>query len=178
VTLDRVYYQWHLANSKKWQRHSDSLLSAQSLLSERSDIRSASYVSANVRGLAFYINDSISVLSSHAKELAMDATYGTNNKGMELFAVLAEFDGAGVPLAYCFVDVFEDNHKNKRNAEHSLPVFATTERFWIQSNFFRDRQGPSGDLCDWPDLAKCYNPAVLLACGAGGPCKTWDFKGN
>jgi hypothetical protein len=48
-----------------------------------------------------YINDSIRV---HA--LAMDATYGTNDKGMKLFAVMAEFDGTGISLAYCFVDVF------------------------------------------------------------------------
>jgi hypothetical protein len=67
--------------------------------------------------LAFYINDSISVLSSHAKELAMDATYGTHNKGMQPFVVLVEFDGTRLPLAYCFVDVFEDNRKGERNAE-------------------------------------------------------------
>ena len=120
MTLYQVYYQWHLANSK--QRHSDSFLSAQSLLSERSDIRSASYVSSNVRGLAFYINDSISVFSSHAKELAMDATYGTNNKGIGLFAVLARFDGTGVPLAYCFVDVSEDNRKGERNTEPGATI--------------------------------------------------------
>jgi hypothetical protein len=51
---------------------SDSFLSAQSLLSKSPDIRSFSYV-------AFYINGSIRVLASRAKELAMDATYGTNN---------------------------------------------------------------------------------------------------
>ena len=33
----------------------------------------------------------------------MDATFGTNNAGMDLFAILAELDGTGVPLAYCFV---------------------------------------------------------------------------
>ena len=27
--------------------------------------------------------------------MAMDVTYGTNNMGMELFAVMAEVDGAG-----------------------------------------------------------------------------------
>ena len=47
----------------------------------------------------------------------MDATYGTNNMGADLFAVLAEVDGTGVPLAYCFVDVFKENKKGKRNAE-------------------------------------------------------------
>ncbi|KAI9806204.1 MAG: hypothetical protein M1825_006319 [Sarcosagium campestre] len=34
----------------------------------------------------------------------MDVTYGTNNAGMELFAVLAELDGTGVPLAYLFLE--------------------------------------------------------------------------
>jgi hypothetical protein len=52
--------------------------------------------------------------------------------GMGLFAVMVEVDGAGtlsfilnrksvlcfgIPLAYCFVDVFEDDRKGKRNAE-------------------------------------------------------------
>ena len=67
--------------------------------------------------LAFFILNSISALASRTKELAMDATYGTNKMGVDLFAVLAEVDGIGVPLAYCFVDVFKDNRKGKRNAE-------------------------------------------------------------
>ena len=127
VALHQVYYQWHQVNSKKWRRHSDSFLSAQSLLSENPSICSFSYVAANVRGLAFYINDSIQVLASRAKELAMDATYGTNNKGIELFAVMAEFDGTGVPLAYCFVDVFEDNGKCERKAEPGAVIGILTQ---------------------------------------------------
>ena len=35
-----------------------------------------------------------------AKELLMEATYGTNNSGMELFTILAEVDGIGTTLAY------------------------------------------------------------------------------
>ena len=34
----------------------------------------------------------------------MDATFGTNNVRMDLFAVLAEYDGTGVPVAYCFIE--------------------------------------------------------------------------
>ncbi|KAF5175078.1 Atp-dependent dna helicase pif1 [Thalictrum thalictroides] len=36
--------------------------------------------------------------------MAIDATYGTNSAGCDLFAVLAEFDGTGVPLAYLFLE--------------------------------------------------------------------------
>ena len=38
------------------------------------------------------------------KEVAIDATFGKNNAGMDLYAVLAELDGTGVPLAYLFVE--------------------------------------------------------------------------
>jgi len=56
------------------------------------------------------------MLGPHAKELAMDATFGTNNAGIDLFAVLAEVDGTGVPLAYCFMEVVENNNKGERRA--------------------------------------------------------------
>ena len=95
VASHQVYYQWHLGNSAKWRRHSDPVLSAQSLLSERPDIDSIYQTAANVRALTFYIKEAIDALVPHAQEMAMDATYGTNNMGMELFAVMAEVDGAG-----------------------------------------------------------------------------------
>lgn len=68
----------------------------------------SSYVSeywevGNVKGLAFYIKESLRSMRP-AKELAMDATYGINSSGMELFGVLGELDGTGVPLAYMFVE--------------------------------------------------------------------------
>ncbi|KAI0992617.1 hypothetical protein K3495_g15568, partial [Podosphaera aphanis] len=59
---------------------------------------------ANVRALGFYIRASIDALSATTREIAIDATYGTNNAGMELYAVLAELDGTGAPMAYLFVE--------------------------------------------------------------------------
>lgn len=46
----------------------------------------------------------------------MDETYGTNNSKMGLSAVLAEFGGAGIPVAYLLVDVEEDA-EGKRKAD-------------------------------------------------------------
>ena len=46
----------------------------------------------------------------------MDATFGTNNAGMDLFALLAELDGTGVPLAYCFVETI-----SAKQTRHSEP---------------------------------------------------------
>ncbi|KAI0997184.1 hypothetical protein K3495_g11001 [Podosphaera aphanis] len=61
------------------------------------------FTTANLRALAIYIHASISNLAQNTKEIAIDVTFGTNNAGMDLFAVLAEFDGTGTPLVYLFV---------------------------------------------------------------------------
>ena len=46
----------------------------------------------------------MTALIPSAKEVAMDGTFGTNHSGMDLFALLAEFDGSGFPLGYFFVE--------------------------------------------------------------------------
>jgi hypothetical protein len=128
VTAHQVYYQWQQSNSKLWRRNQDSLKSAQILLSEYQEYPSSLNFSGNMRALAFYISDSVNALAHHTKELAIDATFGTNNMGMDLFVVLAEVDGTGVPLAYCFMDVFNDNSRGVRRADprattHLLDLF-------------------------------------------------------
>jgi hypothetical protein len=53
--------------AEKWRRHSNSFLSAKAYCS---DIHASIYVTGNVRGVAFCINDSIRVLTFCAKEFA------------------------------------------------------------------------------------------------------------
>ncbi|KAI1007157.1 hypothetical protein K3495_g1059 [Podosphaera aphanis] len=80
------------------------VVSATRLLEELGDKYSHEvFTTANLRALATYIHASISNLAQNTKEIAIDATFGTNNAGMDLFALLAEFDGTGTPLAYLFV---------------------------------------------------------------------------
>ena len=55
--------------------------------------------------MAFYICSSMRLLASKSRELAMDSTFGTNNAGMDLFVILAEVDGTGIPLTYCFIQM-------------------------------------------------------------------------
>ncbi|POS84503.1 hypothetical protein EPUL_004021 [Erysiphe pulchra] len=46
----------------------------------------------------------MSSLALQNKELAIDAIFGTNNAGMELYSVVAKLDGTAVPLAYLVVE--------------------------------------------------------------------------
>lgn len=78
----QVYYQWQQANSGAWKRDPDQFLSASKFLTETgNEYRHEIFKSGNIRGLAIYVGVSISVLVSQARELVIDATYGTNNLG-------------------------------------------------------------------------------------------------
>ena len=62
------------------------------------------FESGNMRALAYFCHETMTALVPLVKEVSMDATFGTNNSGMDLFALLAEFDGSGFPLGYFFVE--------------------------------------------------------------------------
>ena len=106
VAQHQVYYRWQQANMATWRRHHDALLSAEYLLNEQPALYDHRvYTSGASKGVALYVRRSIKALISKPKELAMDSTFGTNNAGMDLFSILAEVDGKGIPLAYCFTQM-------------------------------------------------------------------------
>jgi hypothetical protein len=96
---------------------------------------------------------------------------------------MAEFDETGIPLAYCFVDVFEDNRKGERNAvlataqeltSKTTPTVIFEAGFiksyqWVEPCLFWNREGPGGDLCGWSDLARRDDPTMLFACTMDAP---------
>ncbi|KAI0994329.1 hypothetical protein K3495_g13853 [Podosphaera aphanis] len=105
IAEHQVYYQWRQANKSHWRRENDPVLSEGILLEENRDMyHHRSIFVANFRALGFYIRASIDALSGTTREIVIDTTYGTNNAGMELNAVLAELDRTGAPMAYLFVE--------------------------------------------------------------------------
>ncbi|KAI0994016.1 hypothetical protein K3495_g14167 [Podosphaera aphanis] len=108
----QIYYLWQKANTRHWKRNDKQFESSKLLFEKKSEeFFHLEFSVANYRGLAFYINASISTLALRTKELAIDATYGTNSAGSDLFAVLAEFDGTGVPSAYLFIEKSVENSR-------------------------------------------------------------------
>lgn len=103
ITRRQVHYLQKQKISSSWRRHDDSFLSTELLLSDSHIVSNAIYRHGNVQGIAFYITEALSLLKSSSRELVMDSTFGTNNLGISLYAVLAELDGTGVPIAYCFL---------------------------------------------------------------------------
>jgi hypothetical protein len=113
VTRHQVYYIWQKANAEIWQRDPDPFISATMLLSEDNGYQHhhGVFTAGNVRALAFFAPKPIKRLAKSATQL-VDATFGTNSGGMDLFAVLAELEGTGVPLGYCLVELLKPPQAN------------------------------------------------------------------
>lgn len=130
-----------------WRLHQHELYSAQKVLGAHVDGGGASSYSVHVfevgliRALAFYVHGAL-VQLVRAKEFAMDATYGTNSCGMELFVVLAELYGTDIPLAYMFICKNSNREEGVVNNEGDMAVTLfqippTIERQRSQSDFLR-----------------------------------------
>ena len=105
IAQHQIYYQWQQANKRNWRHDDNEFVSSTLLLGGISDkYRHETFILSNLRDLGIYINASISSLALTTREIAIDTTFGTNNAGMSLFAVLAELDGIEIPLAYLFLE--------------------------------------------------------------------------
>jgi len=104
VTEGQIRYIWHTLTCQLWLRDKDAFVSATKYADECVGIDSCQLTSAGYEGLVLVNKFAVHKLSGGHKveEMTMDATYGTNSAGYSLFAVLAEVDGTGVPLAYMF----------------------------------------------------------------------------
>lgn len=99
----QVYYRWQQGSSCIWRLNDNQLRSAQKYLQTRgNEYETQLFHHGNVRALVIFVKESLRKCSTR-KELVMNSTYGINSSGSDLFAVLAENDCAGVPLAYMFV---------------------------------------------------------------------------
>jgi hypothetical protein len=85
------------------------------------------YTSGNLQGLAIFAHSIINELAKSAVEVSMDTTFGTNNAATDLFAVLAEMDGTGVPLAYIFVGLLDDSTTGSKKQGGSSGASANSE---------------------------------------------------
>jgi hypothetical protein len=98
VEEHHVYYRWQLANRHRWHLDDDAFKSAQMLLADNSDaFHAAEFCQDNVRAIGIYCLKMISALKGSTTEVAIDATYGTNQNGSDLYSVIAEEPGVHVP---------------------------------------------------------------------------------
>ena len=123
LTEHQVRYVWHALTSRVWLRNPDAFVSAQTYASQEPQTDSTLLTCPGYEGLCILDKATVAELKKPGivEELSIDATYGTNSAGYTLYAVLAELDGTGIPLAYMFA---RPTNMPKATAQEMINAFS------------------------------------------------------
>jgi hypothetical protein len=69
-------------------------------------------------------------------ELGVDATYGTNSSGLECYAFMTEYDGAGLPLVYFLLSTVTSTTIGKRRDAIAGLAAVLRDKYDIHPRFF------------------------------------------
>ncbi|KAK7206714.1 hypothetical protein BZA70DRAFT_112439 [Myxozyma melibiosi] len=95
---------WRKANEENCRLHPDPRQSTLLLLEEYPAFTGKQYTADNMYCIAIFSNDIISRIKSTVNEVAIETTYKINRTDVELFSILAEVDGTGIPVCYAFLE--------------------------------------------------------------------------
>lgn len=118
-----MYYEWKQANKSSWRRRDNQITSLTMLQELGNDYHCEIFRNANFRTMGKYICALIDALKSKTRQVTIDATFGTKNAAMDLYAPLAELDGTRVPMIYFFV---KKNKMTGSGSAGTIPQALTT----------------------------------------------------
>ncbi|KAJ7206101.1 hypothetical protein GGX14DRAFT_367487 [Mycena pura] len=105
-TQKSVYNQWYKQYQVNWRLHDDELKSAKMLLEELAagSTHEVEVVHLPEKGsfhaVAFVLPSLLRKYGQKIREIALDSTFKTTRSGYELFGLLGEVSGSGVPLGF------------------------------------------------------------------------------
>ncbi|CAG8487299.1 954_t:CDS:2, partial [Scutellospora calospora] len=109
-SIQQAYYWWSIESHKIYFRDSNPLLSAKRLLEEYNQEIIVDNLDSSTPTLGFLTLLFGRLFNNKFDAIAIDATYGTNNLGCELYSLLGIIDGAGFPLSYLFVSAGKNHN--------------------------------------------------------------------
>ncbi|KAI0643577.1 hypothetical protein C8Q79DRAFT_1012162 [Trametes meyenii] len=115
-----IYYYWQVVTRQEWRRSSKTFESACAFIEEKGDEHNIKLLDVQPKpgteALAFYVTDFVEGWAANAQEIAMDSTWNTNSGNFELFAVVADTNGAGIPLAFLFLQTTKEAASGAKRA--------------------------------------------------------------
>ncbi|KAK9234231.1 hypothetical protein V1525DRAFT_422426 [Lipomyces kononenkoae] len=118
ITRRQVHNLWASMTQSAWRRHDkDDYLSAQILLDETVDYHLIEELQEPTVSLGFttpFMHDRNLLILSEIKEIMVDATFGTNFHGFELYCVVGIYRYETVPLSYLLLDTRAVEENGKR----------------------------------------------------------------
>ncbi|HEV7736352.1 MAG TPA: hypothetical protein VGO47_03130, partial [Chlamydiales bacterium] len=155
VTSQQVYRTWASFSETMWKRSDNQIESAKILLGEMEDEADIFPITCEpgVNALAWGVKTIAEKLSGRIVEVAIDATCkfflflinlikqvsifldNTNAKDLELYAVMAENDNTGMPLAYCLLTTATSITPGKRKSALESFFKALRDQYNITPRF-------------------------------------------
>ncbi|CAG8754424.1 268_t:CDS:1, partial [Gigaspora rosea] len=101
-TIQQTYFWWSKESQGIYQRNSDPLISAKLLLAEFNQEIIVD-LSTPTPALGFLTTLFYKLPRNNFSAIVVDATFGTNKMGWELYALMGVIDGTGFPLSYLLI---------------------------------------------------------------------------
>nr|VWP01304.1 Nonribosomal peptide synthetase 6 (NPRS 6) (EC (Extracellular siderophore synthetase) [Ganoderma boninense] len=176
-----VYARWAQNDRKFWKRDDDEVQSATALLREALELPDGPQIEPielpnedGFTGLAFALPQLLGQWGGRIHELALDSTFNTNGSGFELYALLGEVYGSGLPLAYLLLRSSDGEKGGKeryltrflttvRDRWHLNAVFTLTDKDWSEINACRAVfPWAKHQLCYWHVLRAIKTRLAIL----------------
>ncbi|KAJ7194445.1 hypothetical protein GGX14DRAFT_679021 [Mycena pura] len=161
VSNAQIYNAWWTVVECFWKRDDNQMISTERLLKEYKDevdVFAPQGVPEDIEILCWGMKQITQRLKTRVVEIAMDATYNTNAKQLELYGIMAEFDNAGFPLAYCLLST--TSSISHRKHVKTLTTFTTCVRDTY--NIHPEFTHVDKDLGEISVLADVWNPKISI----------------
>ncbi|KAJ2970013.1 hypothetical protein NUW54_g12830 [Trametes sanguinea] len=191
-----VYYYWHTVCREEWRLADNPFASARKFVQERGEKHHIKMLEIEAEPgtevLAFYVMDFIAAWGRNTQELAMDSTWNTNGGNFELFAAMADINGAGLPLAFLFIrttpaaaagakQTILERFLHQLKALGVDPEFTLTDKDWSEINAMSATwPDAKHQLCFWHGLRAvkqrlCKTKETPAAYDAAAACREFSF---
>ncbi|KAJ7598463.1 hypothetical protein C8J56DRAFT_770700 [Mycena floridula] len=170
-----IYHLWAVQDQKRWKHNENELKSAKILLKEAAKLkdipRKGLYAVEPINlptqdgdgftAIAFALPEMLCKFGGQVRELALDSAWGTNHSSFEVFALLSEVYGSGLPFGYLLIQSNQGIAGGKQwyldemlgyfNMKWTIHALATlTDKDWAEINAFLARYPKAKhQLCFW-----------------------------
>ncbi|RIB12830.1 hypothetical protein C2G38_2327609 [Gigaspora rosea] len=104
IRQKQIHFWWSELGQNRYRRQDDAFESAIQWLRKGQYKIVLEQLQPRALALITELHDYLLKLNINIHECGIDATYNTNNFGMELYCFQAEVNGTGFPLAYLFLE--------------------------------------------------------------------------
>ncbi|KAI0042579.1 hypothetical protein FA95DRAFT_1636386 [Auriscalpium vulgare] len=124
-TRKSIYQMWARLDGQKWKRDPDELKSARIILQEALEDGGHGYAVEEVPlteepglvSISFVLPDLLRKWGGRVREISLDSAWNTNGSRYEVYALLGEAYGSGIPLGYLLV---QSSATSQRGAKERL----------------------------------------------------------